>query len=212
MSDPTVMERLRSETRELHDSAENRRFQQRMVAGELSREDYARFLGQMLLVHRALEEPLRRLWQEDARFRAVREEQFQPPYLLADLAALGADPASVQPLGATAALIARIEDVAAERPLEILAFHYVLEGSNNGNRFIAKKLAPALDVSPEAGARYLDPYGAEQRAKWADFKADMNAVGFSDDEADTLVQAACTMFQAVASLSDELFAQTARGD
>lgn len=206
MPEPTVMERLKAETRELHDAAESRPFQKRLVSGELSREDYGVWLSQMLLVHRALEVPLREAWKETRAFAAVKEEQFQTPYLLADLAFLGIDAVAARPLPSTAALIADIERDAAEEPLALLGYHYVLEGSNNGNRFIVKKLAPALGLSRERGARYLDPYGDEQRAKWAAFKADMNAVGFGKQECDTLVAAACRMFEAVTALSDELLA------
>ena len=96
---PTVMERLRAETADLHSSAEGKDFQRRMVKGELTRDDYARWLGQMLLVHRALEAPLRALMGSPA-FAALREEQLQEPYLLEDLDALGQDPAAVTPLPA----------------------------------------------------------------------------------------------------------------
>ena len=140
---PTVMERLRAETADLHSSAEGKDFQRRMVKGELTRDDYARWLGQMLLVHRALEAPLRALMGSPA-FAALREEQLQEPYLLEDLDALGQDPAAVTPLPATAALVASIERAATETPLALLGYHYVLEGSNNGNRYIVRQLAPAL--------------------------------------------------------------------
>ncbi len=113
MTDATVMTRLREETRDLHASAEGKAFQRRMLSGELSRDEYVDWLGQMLLVHRALEAPLRRLWASDPAFAPLREEQFQEPYLLADLAILDDDPAGHAPLPATAALIAEIERAAA---------------------------------------------------------------------------------------------------
>jgi heme oxygenase len=201
---PTVMERLRAETADLHSSAEGKDFQRRMVAGELTRDDYARWLGQMLLVHRALEAPLRSLMLAGSpAFAALREEQMQEPYLLEDLDALGEDPDAVAPLPATAALIASVERAAAETPLALLGHHYVLEGSNNGNRYIARKLVPALGLNGR-GHRYLDPYGAEQPAKWAQFKRDMDAVGFATEDADLLVAAAREMFTGIGQISEAL--------
>ena len=147
----TIMTRLREETRDLHASAEGKAFQRRMLSGELSREEYVAWLGQMLLVHRALEAHLRRLWQTDPAFAALREEQFQEPYLLADLAALDDASGGHAPLAATAALIADIERAAVETPLALLGHHYVLEGSNNGNRYIVRRLAPALGIAHGAG-------------------------------------------------------------
>jgi heme oxygenase len=204
----TVMERLRAETADLHGSAEGKDFQRRMVRGELNREEYGRWLGQMLLVHRALEAPLRALMQRDPAFAAVREEQLQEPYLLEDLNALGVDPAAVEPLAPTSALVQTIERQAGESPLSLLGHHYVLEGSNNGNRYIARQLVPALGLQ-ERGHRYLDPYGAEQPAKWAQFKRDMDAAGFSSADADQLVEAARGMFTAIGEISDAVGSATA---
>lgn len=204
MSD--VMERLKTGTWDLHQAAEGHDFQQRMVAGAISREEYAAWLGQMLLVHRALEEPLARLAETDERFAAVRPEQMQVPYLEADLASLGADADAVTPLPATAALVAEIERDATEEPLRLLGHHYVLEGSNNGNRFIARRLLPALDLEAGAGGRYLDPYGDRQRELWAGFKDAMGKIPFTAGEIDVLVGAARSMFAAVGGLSAALCA------
>jgi heme oxygenase len=200
----TIMSRLREETRDLHASAEGKAFQRRMLGGELSREEYVRWLGQMLQVHRALEAHLRRLWKTDPAFAALREEQFQEPYLLADLAALDGASGGHAPLPATAALIADIERAAVETPLALLGHHYVLEGSNNGNRYIVRRLAPALGIAHGEGDRYLDPYGEAQPALWARFKQDMEAVGFASAQADLLVAAARRMFAGVGEISDAL--------
>lgn len=204
MSTETVMDRLRTETRDLHDRAEGREFQSRLVKGEIDRETYSRWLGQMLLVHRALEAPLKKACLGDPRFAAVKAEQYQEPYLLADLIALGFDAATIEPLPATRRLIEDIERAALEDPLQLLGFHYVMEGSNNGNRFIVRAIGPALRIDRSSGARYLDPYGDEQPAKWKEFKTEMNATGFDADQSDRLVAAARRMFEGVAEISDEL--------
>lgn len=198
----TVMDRLREGTADLHRGAEGSGFQQRMVAGTLSREDYARWLVQMLHVHRALEAPLRtHLGEPD--FVAVREEQLQEPYLLEDLAALGVEPDAWPPLPAVAAFVADAAARAQESPLDLLGWHYVLEGSNNGNRFIARRLLPALGLVA-GGGRYLDPYGAEQPVKWAAFKQAMVDREFSAEQSDVLLAAARRMFAVVGELSGQL--------
>ncbi|MEZ5331904.1 MAG: biliverdin-producing heme oxygenase [Thermoanaerobaculia bacterium] len=207
MSD--VMERLKDGTWDLHQAAEGHDFQQRMVGGGLTREEYAAWLGQMLLVHRALEEPLARLAETDGRFAAVRPEQMQVPYLEADLEALGVDPGSVRPLPATSALVSEIERDAAQEPLRLLGHHYVLEGSNNGNRFIARRLLPALGLQDGSAGRYLDPYGDRQRELWAGFKAAMGEVPLSASEIDLLVDAARRMFAGIGALSGDLEAVSA---
>ena len=208
MSEANVMERLRAETVDLHAGAEGKDFQRRMVKGEITLEDYRRWLAQMLHVHRALEAPLHRLMGEHPAFAAVREGQMQEPHLREDLAALGADPEAFPPLPPTAALVSEIARCAAESPLSLLGFLYVLEGSNNGNRFIARRLVLTLGLG-DAGHRYLDPYGESQTAKWAEFKREMNHVKFSGEDADILVAAARRMFQAIGEISEALSAAPA---
>ncbi len=200
----SVMARLRGETGERHAAAERQDLQRRMVRGEISRDEYTTWLGQLLLVHRALERELRAC-AGDPRFAAVKDEQYSEPHLLADLAYLGADAAAIRPLENTAALVATIERTARTSPVGLLGHHYVLEGSNNGNRFIAERLRKTLGLAG-GGLRYLDPYGEEQRAKWAQFKAEMNSLPFSGGDADSMVAAAQEMFDRVAGISRELVA------
>jgi heme oxygenase len=177
------------------------------VAGRLTREDYIAWLGQMLHVHAALEAPLRPLCAADPRFAPVTVEQFKEPYLVADLATLGVDLATIRPLPAVVRLGERIARDAGTEPLRLLGYHYVLEGSNNGNRFLARRLRPALGLEPGAGDRYLDPYGEAQTERWRRFKADMTGVEYTDAEIDLLVAAARDMFAAIRDLSRELAPQ-----
>lgn len=204
-----VMERLKLGTKDMHDAAEGRPFQRRMVKGGITRDEYADWLGQMYLIHRALERHLLGRLLGDPLFAAVREEQFQEPNLLADLAALGCDTHALRPLPATVTLIADVERAAAAAPLELLGYHYVLEGSKNGNRFVARQLVPALGLAPRRADRYLDPFADAQPAKWAAFKADMGAIGFDAAQIDLLVCAARRMFEGISELSDQLNASRA---
>ncbi len=197
-----IMTRLRDETADLHQRAESQTFQQRMFQGALSRPEYSAWLGQMWLVHRALEAALESVRDGDARFTAVGPHHSKVGRLAEDLAAVGASRPG--PLPATARLLARIEAAAREEPLRLLGYHYVLEGSTNGNRILARRLLPALGLEAATAGRYLDPYGDRQREVWARFKAEMQEVAFSPAEQDLLVDAARELFAAIAELSGEL--------
>lgn len=199
----TIMLRLRNETADLHMQAERRPLQQAMVRGAVSREQYAAFLGQMLLVHRALDAAVRAAASHPDVARVIRPEQFQERYLLSDLAYLGVDPATIHPLPATQAIIAEITQPRRDSTT-VLGYHYVLEGAKNGNTYIAKALRKSLSLPIGSGDRYLDPYGDGQRAAWAQFKADMDAASFSREQADSMVVAARRMFQAVGDISDDV--------
>jgi heme oxygenase len=211
MSTNGIMERLRAETRDLHDQAEQNQWQGRMVRGDLTRSEYERWLGQMFLVHRALEKELRSLPPDQFPYTAIRSEHFQEPYLVADLEHFEVDPETIEPLAATSALIARIDELAREHPLALLGLHYVLEGSNNGNRFIAKRLREVYELEPGTGDRYLDPYGERQREVWKRFKEDLGSAEISAEEQDLLVVSAREMFQAIYDISNELEAASNPG-
>jgi heme oxygenase len=200
MSD--VMEALRSGTAELHQLAESQEFQRRMARGELTRPEYSAWLGQMLLIHRALEAALAELRPADRRFAPVVVEHFKEPNLVDDLAALGA--AEAEPLPATRRILERVAAARRDEPLRLLGFHYVLEGSMNGNRFLARRLGPALGLTAGRGDRYLDPYGDRQREVWSQFKEEMARVGFAPADRELLVDGAREMFRAISELSVEL--------
>ena len=197
--------RIKSGTWDLHQQAESQPFQKSLVQGRVGREAYARWLSQMLLIHRTLEGRLRELTATDPRVAAiVTEEQHQEPYLLADLDTLGADMGSIEALPATAELVRDIEEAAEREPIRLLGFHYVLEGSNNGNTFIARAVRPALGLEPGAGDRYLDPYGERQRAVWGAFKAELDAQNFTPAEQDAMIEAARDMFEGISAVSKGL--------
>ena len=107
------------------------------------------------------------------------------------------------------AFCARVEQLAADQPLGLLGFHYVLEGSNNGSKYIAMGMGKAYGLEPGPGLRYLDPYGEAQRERWDAFRSSMESVGFSPAEKDLLVACAKEMFEALIRIGDEFVGATA---
>lgn len=197
--------RLKEETAEHHAAAERHPFQQSLIRGTVSREAYIDYLGQMLLVHSALEAGLREAAPRiPAIERVVKAFQHQEPYLRADLAFFGIDPASITPSPQTEAFISTLGRTARERPLALLGYHYVLEGSNNGSKYIARAVRRLFSLSGRDGTMYLDPYGEEQVPRWAAFKADLESCHLGATDGDTLVRAAAEMFDAIYRISDDL--------
>lgn len=200
-----IMTRLRDSTRELHGAAEHHAFQQALLGGRLPRNSYAQWLAQMLLVHRALEAHLRQQHDSHSAFReVVRDYQYKEPHLVTDLAALGLEANAGRPMPACRELTARIHQAAAENPVALLGYHYVLEGSTNGGQFIAKAVRRAYDLPPGQGASYLDPYGTRQPEHWQAFIQNMNRVPFSEDERECIVAAAREMFVYIARIGTDL--------
>jgi heme oxygenase len=134
----------------------------------------------------------------------VQEYQYQEPYLRRDLAAFRADANGVAPTAGTRAFLEWLDSPDGRAPLALLGCHYVVEGSNNGSRYIAKAIRRAFGIEGSAGVEYLDPYGDEQPARWARFKSDLDSAGLGEVEADRLVAAAKVMFETIGRISDDL--------
>lgn len=207
----TLTEHLKESTWELHKHAEGHAIQRGLIQGRLSREMYASLLGQLLCVHRALESALRDLRAARPELgRIVQDGRFQQQRLEDDLRTLGVDVGAVTPLPAAKRLMTTVEMARAERPLALLGMHYVLEGSTNGGRFIAKAIRQAYSLEGEAGTRYYDPYGEQQRALWAVYKEEFDALPVSESDRDAMVAAARDMFRAISEIGDDLLAMEQR--
>ncbi len=196
----SIMLRLRGDTRAHHDAAESTPFQRHLMAGSLPLDRYVESLEQLLPVHRALDAHLRRAAEHAPVAAVVRERHYQEPYLLEDLAWFQRDPARIEPNAAARDMIAHVERAAAGDPLALLGFHYVIQGSKNGGKILAERVRAAYDLPPGRGTRYLDPYGDSQRPWWAEFRAAMDGLKLSADQAAGIVTAARACFDGITRL------------
>jgi len=206
--DVSIMERLKEATAVQHRNAEHRRLQRALVAGDVSADRYGAWLAQMLLLHRALWEEIARRRDAEPALRTVQDEGLHVANLRADLEALGVRPDTAEPLPATRRAVAEIAATGARDPVALLGYNYVLEGSMNGNRFIARALTPRL---PQPATKYLDPYGEEQRPVWQAYRERMNTLALDPERAARVVEAARALFSRIADLSDELVGEPVSG-
>lgn len=205
-----LMDRLKSGTADRHHHAETRPLQRAMAAGTIDRALWRRWAEQMLVVHRALAQAAGDL--------ADRADHGVPATLLdvagghvvrleADVRALDGAADAIVPLPAAERFVRELEAASADdgaAALRVLGALYVLEGSMNGNRFLAKRIAGAWGDA--RGLGYLDPYGAEQRTRWQAWRAEANALALAPDEDAAVVAGAEATFDAIAELSDEVTA------
>ena len=201
----SIMALLKSATADLHQAAEGTPLQRQLVKGELPQDLYAAFLGQMYLVHAALEQAVRDASASHPGFcTVVREYHDREPQLRQDLAFLDIDLAAIAPIAATTAMLTDIERTAADRPIALLGMLYVLEGSTNGSKFIARALRKAYQLEQGPGVAYLDPHGELQQDRWQAFKRDMDSVGFTERESEAIIATAKGMFRSITEISLEL--------
>ncbi|MDX2175800.1 MAG: biliverdin-producing heme oxygenase [Candidatus Sumerlaeia bacterium] len=206
----SVMQRLKEETWDLHMLAEKGELEQHMIRGTLPKEMYVKTLGQRYFLHKTLDELLQaHRPHHPALQRVVRDSHFHTPRVVADLAFFGVDAATLEPLPASKRVMDKMREVAAKDPNLLLGMQYVMEGSTNGAKFIAKALRKAYGLEGEDGTRLLDPYGESQREQWGGFIGAMNSIIFSQEEADGLVDLARATFRFMIELDEELFARAA---
>ncbi len=129
---PTILARLRLETRPYHDGVEANPFNQALTAGTVTVAETARFLARMYGFVQPYETALRLhaadfgpAWQLEQRYRA--------PLILADLARLGFP--TPPPLCPAMPPL--------RTPAELLGAMYVMEGSTLGGQVIARQLDKA---------------------------------------------------------------------
>lgn len=199
-----IMATLKAATAEQHRQAERHEFQQMMVRGTLPREVYAEWLGQMLVIHQGLEAHLDRLVEGHPRVAAVFDDgRRKVPVLLEDLAFYGAR-AEGEALPATQQFLSLLDRLAEATPLALLGVLYVLEGSTNGARFIARRIREAYQLPADGGAAFVDPYGNEQPRRWRAFKDAMEELVLSEADTDSITVAAQETFEAVEALGGDL--------
>lgn len=196
-------QQLKERTADLHMKAEHGPFMAAMVRGVLPREAYIAMLGQMLHVYRSLEDALRRAMRASpAVARVAREAHCRAPHIERDLAFFGVEAPAPGPAASRAASL--VNESETRGPLDILGMHYVLEGSNNGNRFIARPVMKAYGLTPPGGLGFLLPHGEAQPQVWSAFKADLDACALSQPEIDALVRGARTMYDGIMGLHESL--------
>ena len=201
----SIMDHLRDATRGLHKQAESRPLQRAMARGTLPRASYVMYLAQLRHLHAALEAAL----DQAAASRAGLSELFSDdrrrvPDLDRDLASFDVGPADLPPLPPTQQFIERIGALLDEDPLALLGPLYVLEGSTNGGRFLARVLERSLRLEGGTGLSYMDPYGERQPEMWSSFKRLADSVPLTPAQADAVTDSAGRTFTAIAEISDAI--------
>jgi heme oxygenase len=199
----SLMQRLKDETSDLHSHAESRTLQRAIASGNVDRSTFTAYLGQLYQVHHSLESALENSRDEHAAIGVLATtDRMRIPDLDRDLAFHSMD--SDIPAGdAARSFSARVKEIEAQDPVALLGALYVLEGSTNGGRFLARALRKSWDLDGE-GLAYFDPYGEEQPEKWADFRRGMDEASFEADQEEAIIEMAKTTFRAIAEVSDEV--------
>lgn len=205
MTTTTVMDLLRESTSEMHNSAEANEFQHRLSAAKVQKDELAQYLEQLYLIHQSISSLIEQSQSTNPALRhVVRDYHHDLTCIVNDIEYLGGKPEQATPLKATAELVVSMNKTAKSETAALLGYLYVLEGSTNGAKFLAKALRKGLELPENAGASYFDRYGDQQRERWNGFKQSMNEVDFNEQERAKLVSTATETFRTFGKIGDEL--------
>lgn len=155
---PTLLDRLKVETRPAHDRIERELDIPTRIA---SRTSYVGLLTRFYGFHAAWEGEVERLVADAAFFNPRRKT----PLLMRDLRALGI-PAGSIPAIATCRVLPHLSSPAAA-----LGSMYVIEGSTLGGAVISRQVEQALGLEAASGCAYFRSYGRETGRMWTAFRA-----------------------------------------
>lgn len=199
-----IMDLLKTETRSLHNQTEGNDFQKSLFGGSLPKKLFLEYLGQMYLIHKALEDALSELRTNNQTVASViADHQYQQTYLQNDLASAQIQVNDLKPLPATTTLIDQIKHFKSAQPMALLGCEYVLFGSKHGAKFLSKQLQK-YGVGINGSPNYFDPYGDKFAGYWQDFKSKMNAAKFSATEQEDAINGAKYMFSELSKVFDDL--------
>ncbi len=201
-----IMDLLKEQTRPQHNQTEGNEFQKSLFGGSLPKEQFVQYLGQMYLIHKALEDALSELRLSNPIVASIIEDhQYQQAYLQNDLAGAQVSIDQLPPLPATKTLTQYFELLKRDSPIALLGCEYVLFGSKHGAKLMSKQIEK-YGLGEKGSPNYFDPYGDKFSGYWQDFKAKMNAAQFSKSEQEDAINGAKEMFNGLSKVFDDLMA------
>lgn len=204
-SSDSLPDLLRTATADLHTQAERHPFQSSLLQGRLSRHAFGAQITQMWLLHRGYE-PILAAWRQSdpAAARLIADHHFRQHLYHADAIALGVDTAGALPVPSVQVYLAELRAAALNRPWFLAGVLYVLEGSTNGAKFIAKALEKAYGLTHSTGLSAQDPHGDQQRPRWLAFREALAEADLTQDQRSDVLAGANATFSVVIDMMDEL--------
>lgn len=166
--------RLRLETRDAHDRIEANPHFARLMAPDLTRQEYRALLARLFGHHAPAEASLAQAMALLPAGLDLPRRLSRTALMAGDLAALGFSPARV-------AALPRCAGIQLRRREQAWGLLYVLEGSSLGGQVIARHLEALLEIGPGTGAAGMVPHGAATGQLWREFKSMLDQAALDGD-------------------------------
>ena len=191
--------RLREGTKTSHRLAETTPFIREFFAGRLTVEAYRTFLVQLRHVYAALEAHLAAHRAHPQLGQFYLPELHRVPALAQDLAHyFGAESwQALPPFPTTARYVQRLDDLAAERPVELIAHHYTRYlGDLSGGQALRRIVAKLFPTADGAGLAFYDFPAIPDHTAYKDaYRARLDALPLDEAAGQSLVDEANCAFE-----------------
>jgi heme oxygenase len=205
---PSLPERLKTETRNLHTAAERSAFMSVLLSGGMERPAYSALLRNLHAIYATLEPALMRHAGHALLSPMLAPALFRTAALASDLQALHgprwASEIDLQP--AAAAYVARLSELDATQPALLLAHAYVRYlGDLSGGQMLRRIIAQSAGLAGERGVAFYDFGDATATRDLAlAFRAGLASVSADAVQTDALIDEARQAFRLHQRLFDEL--------
>lgn len=190
MSASSFSTTLRSRTWEDHSASEGAGFMSDLMTGAGSRDDYVALVAQHYFIYQALEAVQESQRENDVAGPFISDDLTRLPAIEADLRFLiGEDwRQHITPLPATVRYVERINEVGATWSGGFIAHHYTRYlGDLSGGQMIYKVMQRSFGFETAGITFYVFDRISDPRAFKAAYRDRLDAVGFSDDERDRII-------------------------
>ena len=197
--------RVRAETQDAHDEAENTAFMSDLLSGKLDRAAYVTLLEQYLHLYRALEATERRFADAPELAGVLDARLDRVTALEADLEDLLDGAAVAGPTSATREYVDRLEALPTDAPERYFAHHYLRYlGDLSGGQIIGRLAARHYGL-PTESLRTWRFDGIEKHKPYKDgYRAALDAAPLSDAQRDAFIAEARAGFVLARRLFDSL--------
>ena len=201
-----IMDKLKTETRGHHAALESLPYFKVLIEHRLPLECYVNQLEALRIVHGVLEtelassgaEPVAAVWDDGLR---------KLPLLEADLDFFRARVPSSNGdfIQASQEMASNIRLRNIEKPVSLLGYLYVLEGSILGNRMHQPDICASFHLDGVEGSRYYTSYQDQVTARWEAFSNAMNKALRAQETHTPVIRAAHETFAGLAKLYKALY-------
>ena len=198
---------LRERTRSVHEESEGALFMNNLMSGKGSREDYIHLLSQHYFIYQALEEVAATLSDDPICALFITPKLTRLPAIEADLEFLLGPQwrEKIHPLGSTLRYTSRIREVGATWPGGFVAHHYTRYlGDLSGGQIIRTLLQRQYGFETNGIGFYLFTEIAKPKVFKDVYRAQLDAVEWSEDERNRVINEVSLAFRFNSELFDDL--------